>query len=383
MHRRCHKIALLPEMAGLENMFFTASNLVHYLLSRDLLAIADVVDGDFAVVEAGRRNRNFKVMLHAGGGLFVKQVKTTDALNIASIQRETCFFRFAQNDSDWAAFLPRMIDHDPIRHSLIVELIPGSETILEYHFRQGKVPPVLGRLLGRALALCHDPARYQHLRAAQLSLFAQATPWILSFRSASGRVGGGILAMLAFFEAHPALRLNMERLRQAWRVDALIHNDMKWDNCIVFPGPDGAPRLKIIDWEMVDVGDVAWDIGAVFAAHFASAVFFSAAGQKDPAHSLPQQAIANARAMHPALQAFWQSYLASIPLSASNADALLLRAVDYAGARLVMTAFELVVDAAAMSEHAQTLLHLSLQIMLDPAAAAHEVFGVAREGATG
>ena len=38
-------------------MFLTASNMAHYLLARGTIPPAVVVDGDFMVIEAGRRNR--------------------------------------------------------------------------------------------------------------------------------------------------------------------------------------------------------------------------------------------------------------------------------------------------------------------------------------
>ena len=42
-------------------MFLTAYNLAHYLTAKGLITMRSVVDGDFILSEAGRRNRNFKV----------------------------------------------------------------------------------------------------------------------------------------------------------------------------------------------------------------------------------------------------------------------------------------------------------------------------------
>ena len=39
-------------------MFLTAYNLPHYLLSKGLIDSQSLVAGDFAIAEAGRRNRN-------------------------------------------------------------------------------------------------------------------------------------------------------------------------------------------------------------------------------------------------------------------------------------------------------------------------------------
>ena len=52
-------------------MYLTATNLANYLINRDIITAASVVDGDLAVVEAGRRNRNFKVIRRSNPSLFV------------------------------------------------------------------------------------------------------------------------------------------------------------------------------------------------------------------------------------------------------------------------------------------------------------------------
>src|SRR5260370_2974356 len=73
-------------------VFLTAYNLPHYLLSKGLISAQSVVDGDFVLAEAGRRNRNFKVMRPQQPGLFVKQIKSMEAQPISTIYREAAFY---------------------------------------------------------------------------------------------------------------------------------------------------------------------------------------------------------------------------------------------------------------------------------------------------
>ena len=51
-------------------MLLTSTNIVHYLLERGLVSAQQIVDGDYMVVEAPRRNRNFKIMNHHRTGCF-------------------------------------------------------------------------------------------------------------------------------------------------------------------------------------------------------------------------------------------------------------------------------------------------------------------------
>jgi len=46
-------------------MSLTIASLPHFLLARGLLSSRSVVAGDFAVLDASRRNRNFKVICGA------------------------------------------------------------------------------------------------------------------------------------------------------------------------------------------------------------------------------------------------------------------------------------------------------------------------------
>src|ERR1051326_2322846 len=69
-------------------MLLNSTTVVHYLLHRGFLTFDSVVDGDLMVVEAPRRNRNFKLYRQGLPGLFVKQVRQWDVHAIATVQRE-------------------------------------------------------------------------------------------------------------------------------------------------------------------------------------------------------------------------------------------------------------------------------------------------------
>ena len=49
------------------------SEVATYLLRRGLISEACIVDGDFQVVDASRRNRNFKAISKAGPSYMLKQ----------------------------------------------------------------------------------------------------------------------------------------------------------------------------------------------------------------------------------------------------------------------------------------------------------------------
>src|SRR5215470_2474851 len=83
-------------------MFLTSQNLVDYLLERGLVTASQVVDGDYMVVEAPRRNRNFKVMQRDRSGVFLKQVRNWDAQSIGTVQLEAHCYSMTKEDSLFA-----------------------------------------------------------------------------------------------------------------------------------------------------------------------------------------------------------------------------------------------------------------------------------------
>ena len=140
-------------------MFLTAYNLAHYLVGRGLITLESVVDGDFILAEAGRRNRNFKVARRRFPGIFVKQVKSTEAQAIMTIQREAAFYRAITGDpryTEISGMIPKFLDYDASRHALALNLTEDAESLSEHQMRLSVIPPEIAQRLGSALARIHS-----------------------------------------------------------------------------------------------------------------------------------------------------------------------------------------------------------------------------------
>ena len=137
-------------------MYLTATNLASYLIGRGLVDANSVVDGDFVVIEAGRRNRNFKVLRGKRPGLFVKQISNTASWEpIITLQREAAFYTALSTRRDFgalASLTQDLIDYNPANFSLIIGLVPNGESLADYHYRLGTYPTEIGEITGRSLA---------------------------------------------------------------------------------------------------------------------------------------------------------------------------------------------------------------------------------------
>src|SRR5262245_10423569 len=139
-------------------MFLTAYNLAHYLTAKGLITMKSVVDGDFILAEAGRRNRNFKVARRKQPGIFVKQIKTTDQQAVMTIRREAGFYRAVHGDARYAAIasmIPRFLDYDASRYALTLSLTENAESLSERQMRESVPAPEVAARLGETLARIH------------------------------------------------------------------------------------------------------------------------------------------------------------------------------------------------------------------------------------
>ncbi|HWS88788.1 MAG TPA: phosphotransferase [Pyrinomonadaceae bacterium] len=363
-------------------MLITKETIAHYLLGRGLLSFDSVVDGDFLVVEATSRNRNFKVIRAASPGYFVKQVKTFEPQAVETMRYETACYWLSHNDPDFeplAALMPKFYDSDPARHALVIELLPEGGSLSEYHRQLGSFPVGVGVQLGRILGTYQREMGRRLRDGAKSNAFARRVPWILSLHQMSRNLFGQLSAantqVLNILQSYPDFPATLDRMSAAWRFDSLIHGDIKWDNLhvTVESGGEGDEEvaagkmsLRLVDWELADFGDACWDAGAVFQSYLSFWVFSMPQMAGVPAEQLVGAAQFPVEKMQPAIRAFWKTYVETRGLGGEEARDALERSVSYGAARMIQTAYEYMFHAPQITTSALYLLQLSLNILKSP-----------------
>jgi hypothetical protein len=359
-------------------VYLTATSLPDYLTGRGLVDLDSIVGGDFAIIEAGRRNRNFKVHRGPRPGLFIKQVSNTATLEpVATLQREAAFYALVRARPDLGLLgrmAPRLVDYDPARLCLIVELVRDGESFAEYHHRVGGFPDSPAALLGRGMAAYHALPRETLLALAGSRVLPLQLPWILNLHPATLAPLGQFATigpmLIEALRPHPALLRTLLALRLEWMFDSVVHGDMKWDNLLIDEADDAEPELRVVDWELVDLGDAAWDAGAALAAYIAYAML-PLAETADPV-ALARNRLTE---MRPAIRSFWTAYAANRALGAI-ARAYLERCLRFAAARLALTVFEFLYGAPQMNPALVAMLQAGEAIAADPSKAASEWMGL-------
>lgn len=364
-------------------MLITANNIVYYLLERGLITFESVVDGDLMVVETSRRNRNFKVMRKHHQGYFVKQIQHWEPEAIVTLQCEAMCYWLSQSDAAFAplaALVPRFYAYDPGRHILIVELLPEGENLSEYQRRLGKFPLDVASKLGKLLGIYHREVSTQN--SAHYTAFQKRMPWILTVHQHNPYLFNPLSAansqLLAVIQKYPEFQQALGALQEKWQVNSLIHGDMKWDNCIVYKQPDQGDELslKIVDWELADLGDACWDVGAIFQAYLSCWIL----SMQMFADTSPTQLVEGAQypleSMLPAIQAFWQTYVDTMQMDSAIVREQLERSIQYSAARMIQTAYEYMAYSPQITANILYLLQVSLNILQSPQEAIRDLLGM-------
>jgi Phosphotransferase enzyme family len=363
-------------------MFLTASNLVFHLISRGVITAESVVKGNFTLVEVGRRNRNFKVFRNAQPGLFVKQVKTSEPQAISTLQREATFYQRVKENPQFSflkELAPAFIDYDPSRYALVIDLLSDSESLAEYQQRSNLNLEVAAEL-GRRLGKCHAQLPAVMNDPSAPALLHADVPWIMELEktgyAAMSALGGIGPPLAAAIQQYPNLQPLLSGLKAMWQYDSLIHGDPKLENWMVLPNGNGEINLRLIDWELVDIGDGAWDVAMVFKEFLVIWLLSQPDANNPTPHGFAPTVPRQISEVQPAIKTFWDAYVLARQFSPDVAASYLIRSTRFTAARLVVAVMEYFFPLTQLNNHAMTMLMLSASILQTPETAITQLLGL-------
>jgi aminoglycoside phosphotransferase (APT) family kinase protein len=359
----------------------TESDVVALLLGDGVLDSGSVVDGDVRVVDASRRNANFRVLREDGPSLMLKSARRGA---VESVEREALVLRLLAASGGSGGpprFLPRLHAYNADRRLLAIELFRDADDLRQYH-RRGRFPRAIAGEVGRALATLHGltPAVLREMAGrrliapepAALHIHRPGPAVLYDFSAAS-------VDLLLLVQHSPELCAALDALRDDWRRDTFIHHDARWDNVLVLRSARRRPDIRLVDWESAGLGDRAWDLGAMLGDYLGAWV----ASVPVTARAEPASYLALAahplEMMQPAIRACWTAYVRTGGLDDGAAAELRVRVARYAGLKLLQIALENVQNAAESTMTAATLLQLGANVLLRPQEAGLVVLGLGPE----
>jgi hypothetical protein len=367
-------------------MILTAENVLDYLLERQLITPAAVVDGDYRVDPQVSRHTTFRIRRRDAPGLFLKQPQRWDGETLATVQREAMCYELATAApaplAPLAPLLPPFHGFDPEHQILALGLVGNGESLHAFHQRGGPqaLHPWIGATLGELLGRYHHAFRRLDGAWIHDPPLPDAPPWILNApRMAFAGTAAGRRAapqVLELIARDPQLATSLETLRHRWRRDTLLHGDLKLQNCLLAGngGGSGEDGIKIVDWELACLGEASWDVGSLLQSYLALWVLSMPAESEDGSLTVAVQAEAAElplAALQPLLQALWHGYARW-----TEEDGTLVRCLEATGARLLQTAFEYGAAHREVHPNVVLLIQLASNILAQPHQAAEELLGV-------
>lgn len=368
-------------------MNHSKTHVLDELIRRGLLPKSAIMDGDVIIADSTSRHRNALVIRRGGPGYFVKEAIPTQAMSLQTLMREAATYACVQQANGalapLAALMPRFHLFDPVQHLLVLELLPDAENLGAHARRTQQFPETLAAEFGRALATYHRRAAGTLSMATHGRIFPGMIPWALTLsrqaESSIANLSAANAQMLSLIQRYPNFPKRLDALQAAWRRDTLIHGDLKFENCVVsYPnGVSGAAQIKVVDWEIADIGDARWDVGSMLQAWLSYWIFSMPA---DGAATDPSQLAARAQfpleRMQPAIRAFWRAYTEGMGIAGDAARDLLDTCAAFGAARMVQTVFESMYQMPQLTPHAIFMLQVSLNVLEDSRGAVSELLGL-------
>lgn len=362
----------------------TTEDVIPFLLEQRCLTRKHVVDGALSVLDASRRNRNFKVINENGPSYFLKQGVGSE--RSSTVAHEAGIYRFLQAipgyQQEVAEFMPRFHRYVPEQGILVLELCREGQSLIEFFQLHNGVPQYWAKLLGKALGKLHKLTGREEIRKSYHKKLTSFMPFAFQLPCLNlkilAHISGANFELIKIINQSEEFCQLLEEIKKEWQYDALIHGDLRWDNCNVFSGSDFAPqkRLKIVDWEMAVLGDSCWDLGTVFGEYLNFWLLSTPLTKETEPQQFLQLAAYPLKKLQPSVRAFWESYRRQVKLDPAQSGNKLLRAVKYAGLKLIQAAYEGMQLHTKPTAQVIYLLQLSLNILKRPHEASVQLLGL-------
>ncbi len=344
------------------------AEVAQYLLRRGLLTPEAVVGGDLLIRDISSRNRNFAVETTIGPSYLLKQGRA--AKGALTVAREAGIYeQLVAKGGELRSRLAEYVGYDPDEGVLALELLRDAEDLRARHLRIEAFPAALGEALGAALGTVHREMRETNSEAA--------LPWVLSMhRPDTGvfrDVSAANIELIKILQGAEGLAERLDQLRAGWRVETLIHQDVKWDNCLVADEDD----LRLIDWEVAVAGDPYWDLGSALSQYIGFWLFSIPVTGSEPPARFPALARYPLDTMKDALRACCKGYAGACNGLPALVGEPLRRTVSYTGARLIQGAFEVSQFDQRLGSAAILHLQLGANLIERPDDAAAQLLGLA------
>lgn len=366
-------------------MLLSYENIAHYLLEKGLIDLESIVDGKFSVREQSSRNVNFAVNREYEPAYLVKQVRAREQEKRETLRTEATCYWLAANDENYRplySFLPRYHEYDYLNHILILELLPEVRNLHEYYYETGIFPVEIAEMLADMLASYHTHSEGDLKDRKSFALFRKRKPWVFTLGDQNladwienPALGQAEKQSVRLILENGAFMEHLRGVNADWETKSLLHGDVKFPNFLIGKSTeaDARPNIRLIDWELADIGDPLWDVAAVIQNYlnfWVASEIIQQDSRRDDAWFVPLEQV------QPSIEAFWRRYASLAGWNDTDARRCLEKTVRYTALKLVHTCFESVQGVKDLPLYSAKILQLSLNLLQRPDEAIWELLGI-------
>ncbi|MFI5220042.1 MAG: phosphotransferase [Bacteroidia bacterium] len=350
-------------------MLLTEVKLCHYLLQRGLLTSADFVKRKIEIRKNFSRNRNFLISVEGKAGFFVKQTSGSDYNKIRSIVNEANCYWLAKNDRQFFSLRKVMcnyFDYNPKQYVLILQLLKTTGDLEAVMARNNHLPGSIAREIAVLFSKLHT-VRYGKIENKPADkLFNKSVPHIFKIDGTNeaffNSVGNADRQILKIVNEKNGLVNQIKRISLKWNVECFIHGDIRLGNIITSKTANS--KINLIDWELSDFGDPAWDTGCFMQSlllHWVKE--FKADEEKLPA-------------IKEAAVLFMSEYINRMKINKESLKGLIVKVMEFAAIRLIQSSKELAYRQEELQPLQIKILQMCFNILSRPQKAAKDLLGI-------
>jgi serine/threonine protein kinase len=235
-------------------------------------------------------------------------------------------------------------------------------------YKQSQIKKFLSQylLLDRATRY---PRFIQRLNNISPSIFAEVAPDGLDFYK--------------LYQRFPSLQQAVIELYDNLHVDCLTHNDLTLDNFIIDKDLDFSKesvqikpeQVKIIDWELIDWGDPAVDLGMLLSQYLGEWLNSLVADPNLDLNTTLRLASCPLEKITPSLKALMEGYLSTFPEIIQDRPDYLRRIVQFAGIGLINRLSHYVEYHYPFNNDALCKLQVAKNLLCSPEEVISTIFG--------
>lgn len=361
-------------------MLLTEHNLFYYLLDKGMTNSSAVVNGEFTVRRSDSRNNNFIVNREYNHhSFFIKQVKAADAEKMETMRTEAAAYMLADNDTNYKTlknFLPPFHHYDATHHILVTGQVKDAMSVYDYYLQLNDFNNTIPAQLADILASYHKSINTTQ-QAPALQNFRRQMPWVFTIVNTPPINGAPATAdqqLMQLITKNKELLQSIAPLAAQWQPTSLVHHDAKLNNFLA--GYDYEKKqinfVKLIDWELADIGDPLWDLATVMQNYL---TLWLTTDVPDP-HQTAQIKKIPLEQVQPCIQQLWNRYAQLMQWSPAAKQTALIKTIQFCALKLMHTCFETTAQMPALQPVTVKMLQVTINILKNPADAATKLFGI-------